>query len=139
MKRKVAKKIRPGETIHFRPGLLLGQVIAQYAERWRTSRGSAAKRLVVLAHNGLDPDFHDAAQELVTHLSETVGFEGACSCIRIRIFQVEQECRNAGRLLPDKSERLGIAKELSKPYRFINEIEIEAEEQRQKIHIHLTQ
>ena len=100
-------------------------------------RGETAKMLVTLAVHGLNKDFYAPAQELMQLGGDTKRFGRACGCIAVRIAQVEEEHRQKTRTVLSKPHRLRIAQELVQPYRFIAEIEAQAEKQMEHINIYL--
>ena len=103
------RKCKPGKTVQFRPGLVLGRAISEQAKCWQRSRGETAKILVTLAVNGLNKDFYVPAQELMQLGGDTKRFGRAVACIAVRIAQVEEEQRT----VLSKPQRLRIAQELS--------------------------
>ena len=64
---------------------------------------------------------------------DTKRFGRACACIAVRIAQVEEEHRRTSRKVLSHSDRLQIAQALVQPYKFIAEIEEQAEKQLQHL------
>ncbi len=72
------KKIRNGETIQFRPGEQLGDLLDGFASAFSLSRNEAARRLLHLAIRGLPLELYPYLAELQTLMFEPSDFGDAC-------------------------------------------------------------
>lgn len=123
-KKKRPKKITPTETVHFRPGQWLGQMIADHAAAWNVSRGTAAKRLVGLAACGLADTSYGEVEEL--RQISISSFETALQHVYVEIVQKE---RHEGQVLV-ADERHAVLCEVLQRYRLLHVHNRETDEPR---------
>lgn len=132
-KKKPSKKIAATETVHFRPGQWLGQMIASHADTWNLSRGAAAKRLAGLAACGLTDTAFSDVDELRQLSAGT--FEGALQHVYVEIVEHEREGKNL-----DGEERHGVVRQVLQRYRLMHGMTEEEEtEERQQVRVRRNQ
>ena len=132
-KKKGPKKVAATETVHFRPGPWLGQVIASQADTWNLSRGAAAKRLVSLAVCGLTHAAYNDLEEL-RRLSAG-SFENALQYVYVEI--VERESN--GQIL-ETQERREVVRQVLQRYRLMHGMtEHETEEMEEPMKVRRTE
>ncbi len=125
-KKKPSKQIPTTETVHFRPGPWLGQMIASRAESWQLSRGAAAKRLVGLANCGLNCTAYNDVEELCRLSAGS--FENALQQVYVEILQREDRGQTMS-----SEDRHTVVQEVVHRYRVMYGIIEDEEPQRVKL------
>ncbi len=126
-KKKPSKQIPATETVHFRPGSWLGQMISSHADIWQLSRGAAAKRLVGLAICGLNENAYRDVEELRQLAAGS--FENALQQVYVEVVQREKQGQTQ-----DSENRRAVVRELLHRYQVMyGTIEEEEEPERAKV------
>ena len=102
-RKKSSRDIPPEETVHFRPGELLGRLIGRFGDEHGLSRGEAARRLTSLAARGLTIDVHDEIVELSTYAN--CDFDSAAQTVLVEIAAGDAERAKAKKRPQNVRER----------------------------------
>lgn len=124
-KKKPSKQIPTTETVHFRPGPWLGQMIASHADKLQISRGAAAKRFMGLAVCGLTENAYDDVEELRRLAAGS--FENALQQVYVEIAQRETRGQNL-----NSEDRRSVVREIVHRYQVMYGMIEEEEPQRVK-------
>ena len=135
-KKKPAKEIPAGETLHFRPGPALGTLLAKFADEQQLSRGEAAKRLLGLAVRGLTIQCYGVIAELANCIYANGDFDQACDQVFVAVVNDDERTQKAGQKPLDEEDKLRVAREVVRQYRIARGLDEPAEQQRQILYEH---
>lgn len=134
-KKKTSREISPGETIHFRPGELLGRMIGRFGDDRGLSRGEAARRLASLSVRGLGVESY----ELIEELSGYAGcdFDAASQTVYVEI-AAEDAVRAKAKQAPQNAlEREEVVSLVRLRFHSAYYMALSAKEQKKQVHIRL--
>lgn len=108
MKKKTPnKRLDPAREGHvqFRPGPLLGAVLAIVAAKWKVTTNEAARRLAALAAFELDTRHYDAVRKVADTMIGAPDFVDACQRIQVELATTNRVRNESGHSPLTEEER----------------------------------